>query len=865
MRTGHSTAIGRILGAAALCAVVAGGPTSRADDAAQPPTVERIELDEKSGRVAEALDGWATRYLGVSAPAERAVASKRYVELAARRPVDADPWLVSAVANSGAGFSIVAGRRVVLVTTTEALGGADVGRVAAVLDAVALAVERIVGARPPVGKPGDGDKRPRDSAGRFLVGTSGLPKPASEQAFETSIGPPDAKNRGVALSNSFADACARAAIAAAPNRRARLLEPAVSLVVADLVAREIGEPSVIPLVDQFRARVKERYELDWAPGCLPGESIAADDSLTELFFRGLEAERAAKREPADAMHAFFATARPDSWSNGRVGSPRDLGLESVAASFSPAFVDVFRRAGVMPVGRAFDEMKARAEAEQQCREAEGLRFEDGSRAAAARMFRAAADQLAGGIAADELTVEALELEEKDDAKRTRAAAKKLGLIEGFEFLGPLPGSRPNNDVPVASRLMPFAVSTAEGRRPLKMKEPVDISLKWADVKDPFDHLVERTPWGDKRGINSGGATVAALKWTKDLGRVIRLRPCRSEWADVSVLCDGRVAERWPDGSVLVSGGKGAEIVLTSAARITCSVPWRDAKSVDADLAANAAEPDAVLALRPWAARRVAAALPVVVDALAKLADAEFVRDVVLLAPYRGGDAAACEAMLAHARGRPAALAAYLDVCRGARDVAVLDKIVALGTSADAAPEIVAKTQAVVEGALFRRTTEKGAELAAVWERGKKWLAGVAVAEAEDVRDLHDANSSFRVAVDAAAWGRACIAPNGWGGRRGEGYLPLDVPAGGGAAFLAVRWQPSGGARLTLKGYFADGRKQTPFSIDVPAVGASDKPQWSVDVFELGPIPHGKIVLAIDDPCAAGYKLDALAVGAKPIE
>jgi len=865
MRTGHSTAFGRALGAAALCAAALTGSASRADDATQPPTVERIEGDEKAGRVAEALDGWATRCVGAPAPAERAAASKRYVALAAGHPVDADAWLVAAVANSGVGHSIVAGRRVVLVTQTEFLGGADVARVAALLDATALAVERIVGVRPPVGQAPPGDKRPRDSSGRLLVGTWGLPKPVGEQAFDISIPPPDAKNRGVALANSFAAACARAAIAAAPNRRARLLEPAVSQVVCDFVAREVGEPSVLALVDAFRGRIKDRLDLEWTPGCLPGEWFATDDMMTELFFRGLEAERAAKREPSDAMRAYFTVVRHDaSWGIGRVGSPRDLALEPVAAAFSPGFVDVFRRAGVMPVGRAFDEMKVRAEVEQQCREAEELRGDDASRATAARMFRAAAERLAGGIASDEVMLQALEIEEKDDSKRSRAAAKKLGLIEGFEFLGPLPGNRPDNDAPVASRLMPFAVSTAEGRRPLKVKATVDVSLKWAEVKDPNDQLVERTPWRDKRGMSWGNAAVAAIKWPKDAGRLVRLRPCRSEWTDVVVLCDGRPFDRFPDGSVLVSGAKGAEIILTSSAAITCSVPWRDARSVDADLAATAAEPDAMLALRPWAARRVAAALPPIVDALVKLPDADFVRDVVLLAPYRGGDASAADAVLAHVRGRPAALAAYLDVCRGTRDVAVLDKIVALGAAADAKPEIVAKAQAVVEGALFRRTAEKGGDLAAVYERGKKWLAGAACAEAEDVRDLHDANSSFRVAADGPACGRACIAPNGGGGRRGEGYLQLDVPAGGGAAFLAVRWQPTSGGRLTLKGYFADGKKQTPFSIDVPAVGA-EKPEWVLDVFELGQIPHGRIVMAIDDPCSAGYKLDALAVGAKPLE
>ena len=52
--------------------------------------------------------------------------------------------------------------------------------------------------------------------------------------------------------------------------------------------------------------------------------------------------------------------------------------------------------------------------------------------------------------------------------------------------------------------------------------------------------------------------------------------------------------------------------------------------------------DALLALRPWAARRVAAALPAIVDALANAPDADFVREAPLLAPYRGGDAATCD-------------------------------------------------------------------------------------------------------------------------------------------------------------------------------------------------------------------------------
>jgi hypothetical protein len=864
MRTGQSAAPWRIVGAAALCAVAFAGPSSRADDAATPPTVERLDGDEKAGRVEEALDGWASRYLTVATAADRATALRRYVELAAKKPVGADPWLVAAVANSGAGYSIVAGRRVVLVTQSESLGGADADRVAAYLDAAELAVERVTATRPPQTQLGQQDKRPRDSAARFLICTWGVPKPASEQAYDGWVGAPDPKSRGLGLAHSVGGACATAAISAAPNRRARLLEPTVSLVVRDLVSREVGEPNAVAAADSARTRAKDRFEADWASGCLPAES-AGDDVLAFLFFVGLEAERTAKREPIDAMRAYFAAARQEAaWGSGRVATHRELGLESIVGPFAPGFVEPFRRAGVMPVGRAFEDMKLRVEVEQQCREAEQLRGDDSMRSTAARLFRAAADRLGGAIAADELIVEALELEGRDDAKTARAAAKKLGLVEGFEFIGPLPAARPKDNLPVASRLMPFAVSTSEGRRPIKLKEPMDISLKWAEVKDPYEQIVERTPWRDKRGVSWGGACVASIKWPKEAGRLLRLRPCGGEWASVTVLCDGRPAPRWPDGSVLVSGAKGAEIMLASSGRITCSVPWRDARSVEADLTSAAAEPDPILTLRPWAARRVAAALPALVDALVKLPDAEFVRGVVSLAPYHGGDAAACDALISHVRGRPAAMTAYLDVCRGTRDVGVIEKLVALATAADAKPDVVARVQAVVEGALFRRTTEKGPELAAVLERGKKWLAAVACTEAEEICDLHDSTPGFRVVADSAAWGRACLAPHGGRGARGEGYLALDVPAGGAGAFLSVRWQPVAGGRLTLHGYFADGKKQTPFEIDVPAVGA-EKPEWIVDVFDLGQIPRGNIVMAIDDPCSAGYKLDALAVGAKPLD
>jgi hypothetical protein len=236
----------------------------------------------------------------------------------------------------------------------------------------------------------------------------------------------------------------------------------------------------------------------------------------------------------------------------------------------------------------------------------------------------------------------------------------------------------------------------------------------------------------------------------------------------------------------------------------------------------------------------------------------------LLAPYRGGDAAACDAMLARAKGHPTVLAAYLDVCRGTRDPAVVDRLVALANAADAPEGTLPRVQYVLDGALFRKVTEKGPDLAALWERGRKWLATSGTAEAEEFRDLHDATSGFRVVADANAWGRACLAPSGPNTSRGEGYLSVDVPEAPGSAFLAVRWQPVAGGRLTLRGTVTDGKKSKAFSVDMPAPSMGDA-AWAIDVVELGSIPRGRVVVALDDPCASGCRLDALAIGAKPLD
>ncbi len=865
MRKGWAPVLARTLRAAALsCAIFAAG-SSHAEDTGAPPTAERVNLDETAGRVDEALAGWIARYLGTKTAPERAEALKRYVALATKHPGAADPWLVDSLARSGPGLRIVAGRRVVVVMPDDVVTAADAPRVAALVDAAHLAVERLTGTRPPVTVQDKQDKRPRDRDGRFLVGWWPLPKPVADQMFDHWVGGPAETSRGAGFVYALAGAFAASSVRSAPNHRAMLLDPAVTSVVRDLAAREIGDPAVVAPADEFRKEAQERFATDWEPGCLPGEWMPNDGALAHLFFTALDVERAAKRDPAEALAAFLTEPRRAvGWPRNRVASSRDLALEPLAAVMSPGATDVFRRAGLLPSGRAFEDMKTRVAADDLCREAQSLSGDDATRGPAARAFRAAGQTLGWSIAADELVLEALELEAKDDTKKAKSGVQKLGLVEGFEFLGPIPESPLKDGVPAAVRLLPLAVATSAGRYPFKIKEPVEVSLKWAEPKDPYERLVEKTPWGDKKGITWGGAAIAAVKWTKDIGRLVRLRPCRDDWSDVVVLAGGRPLDRWPDGSVLVPGAKGTEIVLVSPSRITCSVPWRDAKSVDDDLAAVAAEKDAALALRPWAARRVAAALPSIVAALTKFPDADAVREMRLLAPFRGGDAATCDAMLVHAKGRPAVLAAYLDVCRGTRDAAVLDRLVALGTAADAPPDTLARVQYVLDGVLFRKVPEKGAELAALWERGKKWMAGAAFAEAEEFRDLYNAMPCFRVIAEPLAWGKACIAPTGSNGGHGEGYLALDLPEGPGPAWITVRWQPVGTGRLTLRGSVTDGKKIKPFAIDVPSPGG-EAPAWAFDVFELGAIPRGRIVVAFDDPCASGCRIDAIAIGPRPLE
>lgn len=843
---------------------LAASSRGRADDAA-PPTAERVQLDEQAGRVEEALTGWAARAVGGASSAERTDALRRYVALASKHSASADGWLSDSVARSGAGIRVVAGRRVVVVAPEISIGAQDVAAAAAQIDAYALAIEHLAGARAPNVQLAKVDKRQQDAAGRFLVAVSPIPKPVTDEAFDAWRSSVDTRAHGAAFAYDIAAALAQASLGAAPNRRAQLLGPGVAQAIRDFASRAVGDAPGVALADEVRKTAKDEFDARWAPGCLPWEAAPSDTVITHLLFAALETERTARRDPADALRKFLCEPRRDGgWGRGRCAGGRETAFEPLVASMSPEAVAVFRRAGALPAGPSFDDMLRRVAAEDTCREADSLRGGEGE-GTAARMYRTAAESLGDSLVREELVLEALEIEERSDQKKARAAAQKLGLLEGFAFLGPLPDARPKDNATVVQRLMPFAVATAPSRLAFKTKDPVEVSLKWDDVNDVYDHLVQRTPWSDKKGRSRGGAAVAATHWTKDMGRALRIRPCRDGSTEVLVLVDGRPVEPWPDGSSIVPGAKGTEILLTSAARITCSLPWRDAKSVDADLAAAAGDKDPVLALRPWAARRVPAALPAVVAALTKLPDADFPRSAVLLAPYHGGDAATCDALLAHAKAHPPALLPYLDACRGTRDAAVLDRLVALAAADGAAPDVVTRVQSVLEATLFRKVPEKGPALTALWERGKKWLAAAVVAEGEDVRDLVEPYPCFHAAAGAGASGSACLSPSNRGGGHGEGYLGLDVPEGSGGATLCVRWRPVGGGHLVLRGTVTDGRKARPFSIDIAAPAGAAADAWTADAFDIGSVPHGRVIVALEDPCAAGYEVDALALGAKPLE
>ena len=103
------TAVG---GSTALALALLTARAAPADEAAGPPTLERVQADEASGHAEEAIAGWAARATGCPAESDRVQALRRYVDLAAKSPSTGDPWILDAVARSGAGVRVVAGRRV---------------------------------------------------------------------------------------------------------------------------------------------------------------------------------------------------------------------------------------------------------------------------------------------------------------------------------------------------------------------------------------------------------------------------------------------------------------------------------------------------------------------------------------------------------------------------------------------------------------------------------------------------------------------------------------------------------------------------------------------------------------------------------
>ena len=70
-------------------------------------------------------------------------------------------------------------------------------------------------------------------------------------------------------------------------------------------------------------------------------------------------------------------------------------------------------------------------------------------------------------------------------------------------------------------------------------------------------------------------------------------------------------------------------------------------------------------------------------------------------------------------------------------------------------------------------------------------------------------------------------------------------------------------RATLHGALTDGRRSKAFSVELPATSAAG--EWAIASVNLGSAPRGDVALVVESPCAAGYAIDAVAVGAKPGE
>jgi len=825
-----------------------------AEDAAPPP-VATLEQLEKSGSIAKAREGWAERYLAAANRTERLAAMRKFVALAERQAGRSTEDWVTACANGAEEPTVVlTGTRVVLVLAKARLGKTTPQRMRALADGASLVIDRIAGFTPRPQEPmpprrGRPPSLPIDRFGRLILVQGGLQLGGTIGPVDGRIWAAEPTHVGVQLTAPIARAIAADVADEGSNANLALLEPGVSLAVARLTVGELGEPGAVPPVVEWAKKARESFEQGWVPGCLPSEWFPRGDELAHL----LDQAWRTGGDPLDRAQALFHLDRR-SISDRAVASHHDLIVEMLRAALPPAGFALFQQHGVAPVGEGLDELLDRVRAAPMRADA-WQRDRDGFPEGAARDLRDAADELGASLAGEQLVFEALSIEHRKDSKKARSAARKYDLIDDFVFAGPVPDNWLREEsINAGSRLVPHVLARAVERRDFKTDDPIRVDVEWKPVKHQKRDVLPRTSRRDKRGITWGGRQLASVKLTKDLGEWVRVRPLGQN-GDGSVLCvDGRPLDRWPDGSYVVPGKKGRVLTLSENGSITCALAWRDEAFVRDGVRLAAQETRSVAALRPWAARGLDVALPAITGALVKLGDADLLREMRLLAPYAGGDAAAFDAMIARAKGKPPVLAAYLAICRGNRDPDVLDRLVKMAAGGDVGT--VKAVQAILSVALFRDVTESGDDLTKLWAKGRKWIAATGYAEAEAMRDVTSSWPGFVVQVDADATGRACLGSSTWGGGRGTGTLVLEPGSG---KSLSVRWR-SNGAPLHLSGMLTDGKKTVPLDLRAAASGSG----FQVSTFPLPAPPKKRMALILHDPCAEGYQLDAFAIGAKPL-
>lgn len=839
-------------------AVLAGASAAVAAEGDGPPSTAAIEELVKKGRVDEALDGWAARYLAVKDPGAREEALRRHVELASQHAASpAEAWLVGAVRDADGDWTVCAGRRVVLVVSTASLDGVAPQRLAALADGFSLVVERLSGERPvpppaPAAAPGQAAPPPPDRWERPVLGAGVRVDPAKARVDDFLAAHPGNPAKGEALVLGSAVALLRRVRGGLPNQRVSQLEPGLSWTVAALASREMANGAAMQLWSDIATQARKEYDDRWGSALLPDDALEGD-ALLHLFSSTMLSEP----DPAAAVAAILKLPRETVRSRA-IARSHDSLVEMLGNSLSPGAYFRLAAAGWMPAAAELPDAAARVAAESEREEALALR-NDGATGAATGKLRAAADEIGSGTCAEQLRLDALDSLARDELKSARGGMKDIALIEGFEFIGPLPGTMDATLGPTTSHLLAVGVMHALESRPLKLTEPSKTTYKWEEPRETgWSPLLARTPWGDRRGTSWSSACVASVKLPKRIDAWIRVRPVTGSWERPRLHVDGVPVDPLPDGSCVVPGEKGTVLTLSHDTSINCALLLDTAPVADA-LGRRLNGEDPLLLLRTWASRRAPMATPAAVRLVTTAEGPPRTAALGLLGPAAGGDAAQVEAVLGAVGDDPAALVAFVRLCRGNRDPQAVDRLVELATADKAPADLVDAVRGVLECALFRHVPADPPGMAALWARGRKWVESTVFAEFETARDPGMDRPGFRAEGDPLASAGGCLGGHGWiyPGCAALLRVPRDVP--GAAKTVSVRYLSTPGP-LHVKGEVTNGRKTAEFEWKAPV---TEPGRWTVATF---PLPAGikdAVAFVLDTPCR-DYRLDALAVGAAPL-